>query len=897
MYIAFFRNLTERDRWKSNPITIGLTDVDFFYQADLPTDTIRLCKGNGTFEDWGFSETQVTVSGKNYNKLTFDSPFKCGLYSVMVKYGENYQFSEWFQALPLEFSADEDAFEWFHLPIMYSEIEKPLDKTKRHLPIFEKNFLPQFQSYHVGFEGYENVLRGSIYLVNEAGAEVKISDNVIDTVYKKKPNETYPREAVFSFLGQEGDYPVGWYRYKLYIAFRTDFAGEQITVLYYSDWFYLSDPSCDEQNNLLKITLQTNENLGKIASIYGSEFTFKIPAYLREIEVPKTEDGDSDVNQLLVPTLIYHKNRYIIQTGLVDSRTVDVLRTLPFWDSVIIESTTKTVFDLKDVEVLTEWQFESREYAIVTINMQADLIYKDILPPFSLVEFYVTDEDGVVAGAKITIDGEEITTNGAGYASIELMDGTYPYVIEKSGYQDYFGSVIVSGATVVNAELTGGLYTTAEITNLIENLGYIPVSTGAELNEIRATSNVTKTMGAGTIWEKPYTFKNDSNFVQVKRVSLVDYQSGTGWTPIPITNTNTAAAPAIYDGNELKITGLVINRNVQYQGLFGSVQSNLEMRNIRIIDAAVSSTQTRIGILIGRINNNFTYTQKYENIEVSGTINDCTQYAGMIGSIEGTSTSISIKNVRSNIDIVQNGGEFGGIVGYCNDVNTVIEKCYFNGNLQSDGNVNAGFCGGIAGRFIGEIKQCVFEGTISGNQLRGAGGIVGFAESSNAKVNECYSNGSVESNGSPGGIIGLANGGVFANNRSDSSVKLLRLFAATDPVHEFCGGLIGYMRGLDGSAALSNSFSTGTVTIDKTARPGDTITDGGLVGGIGSNTTTANSYWDINTSGQLFSASGTGQTTPALKADPIESGIYAAWSGTIWEKEAADYPTLKNIPT
>ena len=66
------------------------------------------------------------------------------------------------------------------------------------------------------------------------------------------------------------------------------------------------------------------------------------------------------------------------------------------------------------------------------------------------------------------------------------------------------------------------------------------------------------------------------------------------------------------------------------------------------------------------------------------------------------------------------------------------------------------------------------------------------------------------------------------------------------------GGLVG-----QNNAIISNSYSTGSVA----AGAGSTFL-GGLVGL--NNASVVNSFWDINTSAQLASAGGTGETTAAM---------------------------------
>ena len=69
--------------------------------------------------------------------------------------------------------------------------------------------------------------------------------------------------------------------------------------------------------------------------------------------------------------------------------------------------------------------------------------------------FNVSDTEGAVSGADIEINSQNITTDGTGIASIDLEDGSYPYTVTATGYNDETGTVVVSGAEqTVNVTMT-----------------------------------------------------------------------------------------------------------------------------------------------------------------------------------------------------------------------------------------------------------------------------------------------------------------------------------------------------------------------------------------------------------------------------------------------------------
>lgn len=884
MFLAFFRNTIERDRWKNEITVIELADQAFFFQADIEPDSICLCHADGIIETLSFTSTTVTVSGKDYHKITLDSPFKCGRYSLMITYGENYQWSEWFDAQFFDFSADESAFEGWHLPIMVEDTATVLDLTKRNFPTFDKTFLPQWQWYAKVYAPYNKVVSGQIFLVDSDGSETYLGQSDAGDPYTQLKSDDL-REVFSSFLGQDATVSEGWYRYKAFVMIMIDGDPLSTALIYsYSEWFYLGDSACDFEKNLVTITLQNNTNLGRIPYYYGSEFYFKIPAFLREIEVPKTEEGESDIDQFLVPTLQYHKNRYILQTGLIDSRTVDVLRTLPFWDSVIIESVTKTIFDLKDVEVSVEWQFDQKEFAVATINMQAELITKDILPPSYLVEFYVSNDLGVISGASISINGETLTTDVNGYASIQLIAGSYNYTVTAAGNYSVSGSVIVTADTVVYVTMIqGGLYTEEELDDMIFNQGYIPIASGAELNSIR-TAGI-KTMGSGTKWagscDVAINTTGKNKFVMVLPISLAAYQSGAGWEPIP----TITATDFVFDGNELNITDfLIAGSGTTDRGLFIVVAGWL--KNMRIFGGVVSGGGG-IGVLVARganmINNVLT------DCELTG--------ANIIGQMSGYAGVKSYENchvINGTLNTTYGGdvGMFFGING--KSASTIgnaikVESCTASGTITNSyaGTNQYENIGGFVGYTEGAITKCWANVTVNGGRARFCGGFAGQMYGTSADTQECFALGNVVSNSHAGGFCGIyVQGAKSSNCYSKGSAHIT--ITITGVGLKRVGGFTAQ---LSVNNTLGNCYSTGAVS---SATAPDTI--GGFTSAVGSGDAVTNCYWDVETSGQATSAGGTGQFTAIMKQSPVPgAGVYDSWSPDIWDAMSnVEYPQLKN---
>nr|DAS90442.1 MAG TPA: Baseplate J like protein [Herelleviridae sp.] len=85
------------------------------------------------------------------------------------------------------------------------------------------------------------------------------------------------------------------------------------------------------------------------------------------------------------------------------------------------------------------------EGMFVVLNGSVSIDVQMVLAPYT-VTFHVTDEKGgVVPYANVTMNNRTTTTNLQGVASLSARNGNYPYTIEKLGYDEYSGSVVVDG--------------------------------------------------------------------------------------------------------------------------------------------------------------------------------------------------------------------------------------------------------------------------------------------------------------------------------------------------------------------------------------------------------------------------------------------------------------------
>jgi hypothetical protein len=270
-------------------------------------------------------------------------------------------------------------------------------------------------------------------------------------------------------------------------------------------------------------------------------------------------------------------------------------------------------------------------------------------------------------------------------------------------------------------------------------------------------------------------------------------------------------------------------------------------------------------------------------------------YLGLFGQLAWGAQVKSLGVV--GVNVIGSGGPVGGLAGW--SFGQTVTESYTTGAVSGKDCV-----GGLVGDNGGTVTQCYSAGTVNGKDH--VGGLVGsnyVDEFSYGVVAQCYSTGRVSGNESVGGLVG-SNGGDVMWSYSAGSVSGHSYYA---------GGLVGQNSGVvtqcystgavsgdDGVGGLVGSNDDGSVTqCYSTGSVSGTLHVGGLVGTNYRGAATA-CFWDMQTSGQTWSASGTSKTTAEMQT--AKTFLDAGWdfvgetaNGTEdiwWIKEGKDYPHL-----
>lgn len=219
---------------------------------------------------------------------------------------------------------------------------------------------------------------------------------------------------------------------------------------------------------------------------------------------------------------------------------------------------------------------------------------------------------------------------------------------------------------------------------------------------------------------------------------------------------------------------------------------------------------------------------------------------------------------------------------------TVIENCHSSGSVfGSDRHV-----GGLAGRIGTSPSNTVMNSsssaTVNGERL--VGGLIGFV-CNGSTVAQSFATGPVSGRFEVGGLIGTLCFGTTAEDvYATGSVTQKTGF------RNGTGGLVGRMF----RSKLFRGYSSGELLLADPDDPNGFDDMGGLVGSIDDNSPfeEADNFWDIETSGLLFSEIGSGKSS----AEMMIPSLFTNWDFTdVWTSrslvldDSVSYPYLQNL--
>ncbi len=256
-----------------------------------------------------------------------------------------------------------------------------------------------------------------------------------------------------------------------------------------------------------------------------------------------------------------------------------------------------------------------------------------------------------------------------------------------------------------------------------------------------------------------------------------------------------------YDGNNKKLEKFTVSGNVDASvGLFAYV-NNATLKNIKVVNAAVTGTNTT-GILTGRC---------IGTTLIDGCSLDGGQVTGRnsVGFIAHIHANVKVKgcSVKDiNVVTADSGADAnnqGGVVGYAGG-NSSIESCNTSGTIQFTGANSGSARGGIVGKLdsTGSVEECTNGAAVTNALTNNTGGIAGALV--NGSISKCVNAGNVTGKAYVGGIVGDA-----SSTAVICFIESCRTNATVSGTANCVGGIVG--RALNG-VVVNSCYAKGSVS-------------------------------------------------------------------------------------
>ena len=337
------------------------------------------------------------------------------------------------------------------------------------------------------------------------------------------------------------------------------------------------------------------------------------------------------------------------------------------------------------------------------------------------------------SGGEVTDDGgKPVTARGVVWSTLEnpsLADNE-GITVNENGlgiFTSFISGLSANTVYYVRAYATNIIGTSygeqKSFTTLSPTSPVIPDGIGTEENPylIASFNNLFWMANNPSEWDKHYV-----QTANIDASETFGSNGGQGWLPIGTDYENRFSGS--YNGGGYTIDGLYINRNENYQGLFGYVYGGFikaKLENINLTNANITGSNI-VGALAG-----YVYATNIVNC-----------YAD--GAVSGTVTT-------------------GGLVGrtYASIINSSYSKGSVNGSNMAGGLIGDNNYSNVTNSF----SLC----NVSGYER--VGGFIGNNSSSDTEVVNCFSAGIVTGTNSTGGFIGLNTNATVLNSYWDNQTS------------------------------------------------------------------------------------------------------------------------------
>ena len=356
----------------------------------------------------------------------------------------------------------------------------------------------------------------------------------------------------------------------------------------------------------------------------------------------------------------------------------------------------------KEITAKTQAQFASGEVAFLLQNGRTDAVWGQTLTGANKQALPVLGGDKVYQSAPCT----------AGYSNTQ----------GEVRQHNYVDGVCSNCGEHKPPDNVGGYY---QITNQWQLRWFADKVNKGETNiNAKLTQDITINSGVLSNGE----LNTDANFTQ--------------WTPI---GTESTPFTGTFDGKGHTISGLYIDSNKDYVGLFGCVGENGTatgtVKNVTLADSYVYGNSDVGGICGWNNGGTVEGCRNSGNVSgnsyvggVCGTNNENLQGCYNEGAVSGSRSVGGVCGTnKANLQECYNNGKVSGaesaVGGVCGYSEGTLQESYNTGEVSGTTNV-----GGVCGYNSGTVKGCYNTGEVSGT-TQNVGGVCGYND---ATVENCY---------------------------------------------------------------------------------------------------------------------------------------------------------------
>lgn len=314
----------------------------------------------------------------------------------------------------------------------------------------------------------------------------------------------------------------------------------------------------------------------------------------------------------------------------------------------------------------------------------------------------------------------------------------------------------------------------------------------------------------------PYLICNANHFKNIEvnpdaKFELANDIDFAGSTINPLNGNFTG----VLDGKGFVVKNFVINRpSASNVGIFQTM-SGATIQNIDLLNFSINGYM-KVGSIVGTANGFNTF----DNITVEGSVTGILNTGGMIG-VAAASANLSMSNITSTVTVQGNNytggivgiatssdgsfifdgielnntvnglGYVGGLAAQIQEPNTTISNVTSNSNVAAINNYVGGLAGEIAG---GNISFVTINGDVSTPKDASDGHVAGLVGRSigNVSFDNCTFTGNISAGSSHvGGILGSGNTATITNSSSSGTITVVD--DRYNSVTSYIGGIVGLL--------------------------------------------------------------------------------------------------------